>query len=85
VQFREKSCTPYGNLQFEEFLVSQSKRQQLVLASLGYTETENMNSDVPSSNVPSSSQDNMNSDPFNVYSNNLGNIPLDVSSSYIFL
>jgi hypothetical protein len=84
VQFREKSCTPYGNLQFEEFLVSQSKRQQLVLASLGYTETENMNSDVPSSNVPSSSQDNMNSDPFNVYSNNRGDIPLHVSSSAYF-
>jgi hypothetical protein len=84
VQFREKSCTPYSDLQFKEFLDSQSKRQQLVLASLGYTETENMNSDAPSSNVPSSSQNNMNSDPFNVYSNNVGDIPVDVSSSAYF-
>jgi hypothetical protein len=73
VQFREKLCTPYGDLQFQEFLDSQSKRQQLLLSSLGY-----------GSNVPSSSQDNMNSDPFNVYSNNLGNIPLHVKSSACF-
>jgi hypothetical protein len=74
VQFREKSFTPHSNRQFKEFLDNHSKRQQLVSSSLGYD-----------SNVSSLSQDNMNSDPFNVYSNNLGNIPLDVSSSYIFL
>ncbi|KAM0835890.1 hypothetical protein ACQ4PT_062659 [Festuca glaucescens] len=66
IDFREKSCTPYSNREFKEFLEKQSKRQHLVLSSMGY-----------GSNLPSSSQENMNADPFNSYSNNLGNIPLD--------
>ncbi|KAM0919396.1 hypothetical protein ACQ4PT_008298 [Festuca glaucescens] len=66
IDFREKSCTPYSNREFKEFLEKQSKRQHLVLSLMGY-----------GSNLPSSSQENMNSDPFNSYSNNLGNIPMD--------
>ncbi|KAM0869312.1 hypothetical protein ACQ4PT_040754 [Festuca glaucescens] len=67
IDFREKSCTPYSNHEFKEFLEKQSKRQHLVLSLIGY-----------GSNLPSSSQENMNSDPFNSYSNNLGNIPMDL-------
>jgi hypothetical protein len=74
VQFREKSFTPYSNLEFKEFLKKQSKRHELISIVFVLLWFKCVKFKLG----------NMNSDPFNSYSNNLGNIALDVSSSYIF-